>query len=417
MNAATADTVIIGAGLSGLSCARTLAKAGIPFTLLEAADGIGGRIRTDEVDGFRLDRGFQVLLPAYPAAKRMLDYEALNLRPFYRGADVFYGGRFNRLSDPLHHPAQALRRFKDKLVPWRDKWFTLLLRKEIFALKEVPRRTKEQPTEQFLLDYGFSPVFIERFFRPFFGGLFTERELRTSSRMFLFIFAMCDRGGTSIPARGMQVIPDQLAAGLPHGSVRLNSPVLSVAPGEITLGSGEIVRAGHIILAVSEDMAARLLPHSGPAKAPAARSLTTMYFAASEPLPPTPILCLDGEGRGPVNHACILSNVSPALAPPGQRLISCNILGAPSSAQLESVVREQMTGWFGDSVARWRHLRTYQIRNAQPESRQLKVGDTECDPVIAPGLYRCGDYCQDASINGALLSGERAAAAVIAARG
>ncbi len=415
MTSATADIVIVGAGLSGLSCARRLAKAGLPFTLLEAADGIGGRIRTDEVDGFRLDRGFQVFLPAYPAAKRLLDYEALDLRPFYRGADVFYGGRFNRLSDPLHHPVQALRRFKDKLVPWRDKWFTLLLRKEIFTLKEVPRKTKEQPTEQFLLDYGFSPVFTERFFRPFFGGLFTERELRTSSRMFLFMFAMCDRGGTWIPAKGMQAIPDQLAASLPPGSIRLNSPVLSVAPGEITLGSGEVVKDRHIIVAASEEMAARLLPHTGPTRAPSSRSLTTMYFTTGEDLPASPILCLDGEGRGPVNHACVLTNISPALAPPGQRLITCNILGAPSSAQLESVVREQMTSWFGDSVARWRHLRTYQIRNAQPESRQLKVGDTDPDPVVAPGLYRCGDYCEDASINGALLSGERAAKAVIAA--
>lgn len=417
MSAVTPEIVIVGAGLSGLACARRLARAGLPFTIYEASSGVGGRMRTDEVDGFRLDRGFQVFLPAYPMARKLLDYDELDLRPFFRGADVFHAGEFRRLADPLHHPQQAFKRLTDSLVPWRDKWFTLLLRKEVFGTKEVPRDLKEMTTERFLRDYGFSDVFIDRFFRPFFGGIFNEKDLRTSSRMFVFLFAMFDRGGSALPAKGMQAIPDQLAAGLPAGCIRCNSPVISVAPGEITLDSGAVIKADHVILATCEDMAVRLLPHSGPTKAPSTRPLTCMYFTTDQPLRTDAILCLDGDGRGPVNHACIMSNISPDYAPPGQHLICAAILGAPSSTELESVVREQMCAWFGPSAHHWRHLRTYQIRNAQPESRQLHVGDEIPSPVISPGLYRCGDYCEDVSINGALLSGDRAAKAVIEAIG
>jgi phytoene dehydrogenase-like protein len=414
MVSSTPEIAVIGAGLSGLACARTLAKAGLRFKIYEASDGVGGRVRTDHVDGFRLDRGFQVFLPGYPAARKILDYDKLNLRPFFRGADVFHAGSLRRLADPLHHPTQAFRHLWDELVPWRDKWFTLLLRLDLRGVREVPRAMKEQKTEDFLRDFGFSDAFIDRFFRPFFGGIFTEKDLRTSSRMFAFLFAMFDRDGSTLPAAGMQSIPDQLAAGLPEESFRFQCPASAVAPGHLTLETGEVIKAQHIVLATSEDMAVRLLPHSGPTRMPHSRSLTCMYFATDQPLPQDPILCLDGCGRGPVNHACIVSNVSPDYAPEGQKLIAASILGAPSSTDLEKVVRDQMATWYGSSAHQWRHLRTYQIRNAQPESRQLKVGDTPASAILSPGLYQCGDYCEDVSINGAFLSGERAADAVIA---
>lgn len=409
MGSLTPEIAIVGAGLSGLACARKLARAGVRFTIYESAEAVGGRVRTDVLDGFRLDRGFQVFLPGYPVARQLLDYDALDLRPFFRGADVFHAGRLRRIADPLHHPTEALNHWFDELVPWRDKWFTLLLRLDLRGLREVPRALKEQTTEDFLRDFGFSDVFIDRFYRPFFGGIFTEKDLRTSSRMFAFLFAMFDRAGSALPAKGMQEIPNQLAAALPPGCIRFHSPAVAVQPGQLTLETGEVIKADHIVLATSEDMAVRLLPHSGPTRMPASRSLTCMYFATDQALRPDPILCLDGSGRGPVNHACVVSNVTPECAPEGQKLIAASILGSPSSEDLESVVREQMATWYGPSARDWRHLRTYQIRNAQPEGRQLKVGDELPNPVLAPGLYRCGDYCEDVSINGAFLSGERAA--------
>ncbi len=418
MSDAQPRIVIIGAGLAGLACARVLAAAGRPFTILEASDAVGGRVRTDVVEGFLLDRGFQIFLPAYPEAKRVLDYDALDLRSIYRGADVFVKNRFHRMADPLAHPLTALKNFNEAIVTLRDKWTTLLLRKEVFGLREPPSGIAEMETEDYLRDFGFSESMIDRFFRPFFGGVFLEKDLRTSARMLLFLFAMFDRGGSALPARGMQAIPDQLAMALPPGSLRLNAPVSAVRAGEVTLATGEVLHAAHVIVAVSEEVAHRLLPAAGNTPLLPSRSTTSMYFATDELPPGDAILHLDGDGRGPVNSILVLSRVSPHYAPRGQHLISASIIGAPSSTELEQVVREQMRSWFGENVvSKWRHLRTYQIRHAQPESRQLRLGDGPLASMIQPGLYRCGDWCEHVSINGALLSGRRCGAAVMKALG
>ena len=237
--------------------------------------------------------------------------------------------------------------------------------------------------------------------------------------MLLFLFSMFDRGGSALPAQGMQSIPDQLAVALPPGSLKLNTPVAHVRRGEVGLESGELIQADHIVLAVSEDAAFRLLPNGVVSMPKPSRSTTCLYFAAAEADMPlkAPILHLDGDGRGPVNSVCVLSRIAPEYAPPGQHLISASIIGMPSSAELEDVVRDQMTRWFGPCVNRWRHLRSIQVRHAHPEARQLKLGESSLAPVIEPGLYRCGDWCEDVSINGALLSGRRAGEALLRAIG
>jgi len=410
--------VIVGAGLAGLACARILAGAGHRFTLLEASNAVGGRVRTDTVDGFLLDRGFQIFLPAYPEARRVLDYEALDLRPLYRGADIFVKNRFHRLADPLTHPMTAVQNFRDQIVSWKDKWTLLLLRKEVFGMCDLPRDQPNMEAEDYLLKFGFSENIIEKFFRPFFGGVFLEKDLRTSAVMLQFLLAMFDRGGSALPARGMQSIPEQLAVALPPGSLRLNAPVAAVRAGEVTLESGEVLHADHVIVAVSEDVAHRLVPQIDSTPPLPGRSTTCLYFASDDMPPGDAILHLDGDGRGPVNSVTVPSRASPHYAPPGQHLICASIIGSPSSTVLEEVVREQMRGWFGDAVvARWRHLRTYQIRHAQPEGRQLKPGSGPLAAVVEPGLYRCGDWCEDVSINGALVSGRRAGEAVVTALG
>jgi len=420
MSTSHAPIVIVGAGLAGLACARVLAQAGIPFTLLESSNGVGGRVRTDEVDGFRLDRGFQVLLPAYSEARRVLDYDALDLRTLYRGADVFVKDRFHRVADPLRHPLDALRHLRDEVVVQpRDKWFTMMLRKEAFGLKRPPQDLEPLETEKYLRAFGFSENMLDRFFRPFFGGIFLEKDLRTSARMMLYLFAMFDRGGSALPAQGMQAIPDQLAMALPPGSLRLNTPVSAVRAGEVVLESGEVLKAAHIVLGVTEEAAHRLLPGTEMPVPLPARSATCLYFAAHESEVPEgaeSILYLDGDGRGPVNTVCVMTRASAAYAPAGQHLISASVLGTPSSSELEQVVREQLKRWFGPRVADWRHLRTYQIRHAQSEARQLRA-DEPLPPVIAPGLYRCGDWCEEVSINGALISGRKAGESVLRALG
>lgn len=409
------DVVIVGGGLAGLACGRALARAGVSFRLLEAADRVGGRVRTDEVEGFRLDRGFQVMLPAYAEARRVLNYEDLNLKRFYRGAEVVMGSGSLRLADPFQSPLDALKSLRPGVATWQDRWRTLLLWKDCFGLRELVRGEAAMETEDFLRGYGFSDGYIDRFFRPFFGGVFLEKDLRTSAAMLRYLFAMFSRSGAAVPEQGMQAIPDQLANGL---GVECGRVVRAVADGEVVLEDGEVVRAKQVVLATNQLTAERLLPEALRSKVkPRCRSVTCLYFATHKPPTKDGILYLDGDGRGPVNNVCVMSNVSGAYAPPGQHLISVTVLGTPQGEDLESEVRTQMLRWFGPQVGDWRALRTYRILEAQPEEAQLRAGGARAEVRLGAGLMRAGDYCEDVSINGALLSGRRAAEAVLVGLG
>src|SRR4051794_26838005 len=185
------DVVIVGAGLAGLCCARLLHQRGVPFLLLEASDGVGGRVRTDVVEGFRLDRGFQVFLTSYPEAKQVLDYKALDLKPFLPGALIRHAGRFHELTDPWRRPFAALRSLFSAVGSFADKLRVARLRsRSLSGTIEDRFRDPEFTTLQSPRDAGFSASMIEGFFRPFLGGIFLDRELRTSSRMFHFVFRM-----------------------------------------------------------------------------------------------------------------------------------------------------------------------------------------------------------------------------------
>ena len=218
--------IIIGGGLAGLSCAVQLAKSGIRFTVLEATDRVGGRVRSDIVDGFTLDVGFQVFLTAYPSCQQLLDYPALRLRYFDPGALIRHSGRFTELTDPWRNPGKVwstatnpVGSLADKLRIWRLRSKTC--RGSLAELYERPHKT----TEQYLRDFGFSDRMMDQFFRPFIGGVFLDESLSVSSRMLEFAFRMFSLGGITVPADGMAAIPRQLVEQLPHGSVRLQSSV------------------------------------------------------------------------------------------------------------------------------------------------------------------------------------------------
>jgi len=275
------DVIIVGGGVAGLCCAIELNRAGLPFQLLESQESLGGRIQTDRVEGFLCDRGFQILLTAYPEAARLLDYKALDLRPFYPGALVWVDGAFHRLADPFRRPLDALRSMRSPIGSLADKARILKLRQAALAgdLEELYSRP-QTTTFSHLQSAAFSQAMIERFFRPFLGGVFLEPELTTSSRKFELVFRMFALGDNAVPARGMGAIPEQLASRLPRERVRLLTRVETIQPGEVVLVTGETLRAAAIVIAADGAEAARLIKCIA---APAWNSVTCLYFASDEP--------------------------------------------------------------------------------------------------------------------------------------
>jgi phytoene dehydrogenase-like protein len=420
------DVIVVGAGLSGLACARELTAAGKRCEVLESSHAVGGRARTDNVDGFQLDRGFQVLLTAYPEAQRVLDYDRLQLGRFASGALVRYNGKFRRLSDPLREPMHAVSSIMSPVATLGDKLRMLKLKNDVcrMTLNKIYQRP-EMKTIEVLRDRGFSKNVIEAFFRPFLGGVFLDRSLQTSSRMFEFVFKMFSSGAAALPAAGMGAIAQQLEGALPRDSVRLNVSVERIENSQVTLTGGETLRGRAVVLATDAGNANRLtqgnairLTQPGnldPFEELNSQSVTCIYFAADRPPIKEPILVLNGEGSGPINNLCVPSQVAPSYAPPGKSLVSVSIIGDPQldDVALEVSVRSQLIEWFGACTNDWRHLRTYRIRNALPNQFPPVLAQVEKPVKLDSGIFVCGDYRDTASIQGAMSSAKRAAEEVL----
>jgi len=408
----TPDVLIVGAGLSGLCCALKLQQEGIACLLLEASDGVGGRIRTDEQDGFRFDRGFQIFLTSYPEAKRILDYDALQLQPFLPGAVVRYGGKFYEMADPWRRPIAAVKSLLSPIGTFVDKLRVAGFRSRCLkGTIEERFRDPEITSLQLLKEAGFSQSMIERFFRPFLGGIFLDPELNTSSRMLKFVFRMFSRGTACLPAEGMEAIPRQLASKLAPDSIRLGAKVTSVGPGSVTLASGESLAAKSIVVAVEGCAAVGLL---GDTISPIGQCTTCLYFAAPYSPINRPILVLNGDGSGPINNLCVLTDAAPTYGPRGESLVSVTVLGIKNDAnRLLADVRQQLYEWYGEAVKDWRHLRTYSIAYALPNQAPPALREPTREVRWQPGIYVCGDHRDNASIQGAMVSGRRAAESII----
>lgn len=407
------DVVIVGGGIAGLTAAIELQNEGLTVKLLEAADRIGGRVKTDTMDGFLLDRGFQVLLTAYPEVFRLLDYKALGLFNFAPGALIWRGGKMHKMVDPFKQPAAIITGLLSPIANFADKLKIVALRNRLkrFTPEQIFDRP-ERSTADYLREWNFSATFIQAFFKPFFGGIFLENGLQTSSRMLEFVFKMFSAGNAALPAEGMEAIPRQIAARLKEDTIQTNARVTKVTKTKVTTENGNTYECRAVLIATEAPAAQQLL---GKTDVPTtANSVSCLYFTTDKPPILRPFLVLNGDGEGVVNNMCVPSLVNPNYAPPGRHLISVSVLGTPNitDEQLLNQVRSELRKWFKKEVRFWDHLKTYHIPYALPQQRHVTLPDKNNIKPVQPGIYLCGDYLYNGSLNGAMESGRYTANAL-----
>ncbi len=409
--------IVVGAGLAGLTCAKVLRERGAEVAVFEASDDLGGRVRTDEHDGFLLDRGFQVYFTSYPVARRHLDYGALDFRKFDPGAIVCNGPAKSVLSDPLRDPKALVPSLLSNAATLGDKLRTLNLATKTVG-GEISAGAENGGPDSSALEYlrasGLSERYIGSFFRPFYGGIFLNRELSTSARILRFTLRMLATGRTVVPALGMGEIPRQLASRLPDDAVRLNSPVASLLrDGERVAGveaGGAEHEADAVVVATEAPAAGRL---TGEAVPEGAVGEACIYYETDGLVGGKKIL-LNAEDGAFLNNAVQISNVSEKYAPPGRHLLSAVTLTGLDLPDEDLFRRgiEDLSQWYPG--ADFRPLAVYRIpygQFAQPPGIHSRLPENRTQ---TPGLVLAGEYTEDASINGSMLSGEKAAEAVLA---
>jgi phytoene dehydrogenase-like protein len=411
-----APVVIVGAGLAGLACAADLAVAGVTVQVLEAADGVGGRMRTDRRAGFLLDRGFQVFNTSYPQVKRRLDLKALQLRAFSPGMLLWTGAGRVRFTDPTRRPGQLSDLALGRIAGPRDlAALAMLSARDMLLPARLLKGGPDLTTSAALTGAGISRELTERFFRPFLSGVFLEDQLETSSRFFHLVWRSMLRGSLCLPRRGMQAIPEQLAAALRPGTVRLETPVSGLTDDGVALADGTEVAARAVVVATGPEAAGTLLPGL---VVPATRTVTTIYHAAAAPPLAEPTLLVDTERE--ILHTCVLSEVTPGYSGDGRALVSTSVLGdagrpatgTAASEPAEAVVRARLAELYGTGTSGWEHLSTYTIAGALPVMAAPHMLTRPA--CVGPRRYACGDYRATGSVQGALASGARAARELLA---
>ncbi|MFB6508225.1 MULTISPECIES: NAD(P)/FAD-dependent oxidoreductase [unclassified Streptomyces] len=404
------DVVVVGAGLSGLVCALDLCRAGWRVVLLEASEGVGGRMRTDRRDGFLLDRGFQVLNTSYPQVKRRMDLRSLRLRPFTAGVVAHTSRGPVRLADPTREPSAAGALLTGRVVSSRDlaALAALTVRDAVLPASTV-RRREDGSTSAALARAGVSDAAVADILRPFLSGVFLEDRLETSARFFHLVWRSMVRGTLCLPAQGIGAVPAQLADGLPDGVLRFGTPVAEVTDTGVLLEDGSEVLARTVVVATDPATAARLLPDL---TVPDTRTVTTYYHATGRTPMAEPTLMVDSTGA--ILNTCVLSEVAPTYAPRGTALISTSVLGTDLPGRAPAVLC-RLAELYGTDTSGWQQVAARTVEGALPA--MLPPWPLSRTTRLRPGRYVCGDHRATGSVQGAMASGARAAREVIADRG
>lgn len=425
MAANETEVIVIGAGVAGLRCAVRLTELGRTVTVMEAADEVGGRIRTDRIDGFNCDHGFQVFNPAYPAVKRWIDVSALQLQSFGAGVLVRRESGLKVVADPLRSPKLARDAVRSGFLRPRE---IAALGRWLGPTLASPRRTLRDSDETLgasLDRAGVSGAFRHEVLQPFLAGVSVDSHEQTSANLSKLLVRMFAVGRPGLPRDGMRAFPEQLAAAVrgSGGTVSLGTRVdeINRVAGSLEVrADGDTTSAAAVVIAADPVTGSHLagLPE------PTMKGLNTWWFAADEAPNDLPLIAVDGRRTGPTSpgpvwNAAVITNAAPSYAPAGRHLISATtLLDRPDGEAPESAIRSQLAEIYGCDTSGWALLTRHHIPRALPAypppmqpNRPVEVSGQN----FGGRVFVCGDHRDTPSIQGALVSGNRTAELVNAA--
>ena len=400
---------IIGGGISGLIAARVLEEHGLSATIIEATDRLGGRVKTDVVDGYNLDHGFQVLLTAYPAAKKYLDFDALALQEFLPGSAIFKNGKQKIIGDPLRNLSLLLPTLVSGIGTVNDKLKILALNRRL-KKKSIQNifAEKEQTTISYLENIGFSEAIITDFFIPFFSGIFLENKLETSSRMFEFVYKMFGEGNAALPKDGIQAIPKQLFEKLKNTTCVFNTKVKSVENGSIILESGEIIKSNFTIIATQASGLVSNLKN----QATLWKSCDTLYFEVTKREIRKPLIGLIAAPNALINNIFYHTSLQTS-ATALKELLSVTVIDRQNLTNKQLVAKVQKELKELCNIDSCTFIKQYNIPMALPKLQDIQYEMLPSETRLTEAIFLAGDTQLNGSLNAAMIAGERAALEVI----
>lgn len=402
---------IIGAGISGLIAATVLEEHGFSSRIIEATDSVGGRVKTAIIDGYQLDHGFQVLLTAYPAAQKYLNFDALELQKFLPGASIFKNGKQKIIGDPLRDSSLLFSTLFSGIGTLSDKLRILRLNNKLKKKTIIDIFTeKEQSTLSYLMDYGFSFKMIDNFFQPFFSGIFLENRLETSSRMFEFVYKMFGEGHAALPKNGIQAIPKQLFQKLKHTTFKFNTTVAAINDKEILLTDNTTLESHFTIVATDPS---HLIPNLKN-KPTEWKSCDTLYFETENRGIKKPLI-----GLIPI-HNTLINNIfyHTSLATSttlDKELLSVTVIDNQNLQGEQLIKRVQTELKEHCNIDACTFIKHYSIPKALPQLNNLQYEILPSETQLTPEIFLAGDTLLNGSLNAAMISGERAALGLIEA--